>query len=201
MQRNNLWSRIPTVLTRVHSKELNVMNITYFQMEHGRALNLVPWTSAINQRHAPTPPQPRTARPPHHTVSPSPRYSPSISKPRAAKPWNTDTISGHFLFLSCFWWDYEIFGNVRLLLFPVGKRGRGFKCGSGTMKSICLPANYSKFELPHTEQVNNIGISIDIDEVLRINDGTYSITFSTYFNVEWKERRLNVTPEFGASLR
>ena len=90
---------------------------------------------------------------------------------------------------------------LKASFFPVGKRGRGFKCGSGTMKSICLPANYSKFELPHTEQVNNIGISIDIDEVLRINDGTYSITFATYFNVEWNERRLNVSPEFGASLR
>ena len=49
--------------------------------------------------------------------------------------------------------------------------------------------------------MNNIGISIDIDEVLRINDATYSITFATYFNVEWRERRLNLTPEFGASLR
>ena len=49
--------------------------------------------------------------------------------------------------------------------------------------------------------MNNIGISIDIDEVLRINDATYSITFATYFNVEWRGRGLNLTPEFGASLR
>ena len=52
-----------------------------------------------------------------------------------------------------------------------------------------------------TEQTNVIGVSIDIDEVLRIDDKDYSITFSTYFNVEWNERRLNVSPEFGASLR
>ena len=78
---------------------------------------------------------------------------------------------------------------------------RGFKCSPGNKKSICLPDTYSKFELPNTEKTNKIGISIDIDEVLRINDGTYSITFSTYFNVEWNERRLNVGPEFGASLR
>lgn len=38
-------------------------------------------------------------------------------------------------------------------------------------------------------------LSIDIDEVLRINDKDYSITFSTYFNVEWTERRLWVDPE------
>ena len=78
---------------------------------------------------------------------------------------------------------------------------RGFKCSAGNSKSICLPDSYSKFELPNTETTNQIGISIDIDEVLRINDGTYSITFSTYFNVQWNERRLNVGPEFGASLR
>ena len=46
-----------------------------------------------------------------------------------------------------------------------------------------------------------IGVSIDIDEVLRINDKDYSITFSTYFNVEWREKRLTMFPEFGASLR
>jgi len=86
-----------------------------------------------------------------------------------------------------------------LFLPALGKRG--FKCSAGISKSICLPDNYSKFELPYTEQTNVIGISIDIDEVLRINDGTYSITFSTYFNVEWNERRLNVFPDFGSSLR
>ena len=78
---------------------------------------------------------------------------------------------------------------------------RGFTCKEDVHKSLCLPENYSKFELPFTEKTNQIGISIDIDDVLRINDGTYSITFSTYFNVEWNERRLSVQPDFGASLR
>jgi hypothetical protein len=36
-------------------------------------------------------------------------------------------------------------------------------------------------------ETNNISIMIEIEEVLRINDKDYSITFSTYFNVEWKE--------------
>ena len=90
-------------------------------------------------------------------------------------------------------------GLAALYLPALGRRG--FKCSPGNSKSICLPDTYSKFELPNTEKTNKIDISIDIDEVLRINDGTYSITFSTYFNVEWNERRLNVGPEFGASLR
>ena len=55
--------------------------------------------------------------------------------------------------------------------------------------------DYSKFELPITEGVNKIFVSIEIDEVLRINDKDYSITFATYFNVEWTERRLWVDPQ------
>jgi len=72
---------------------------------------------------------------------------------------------------------------------------RGFMCSAGISKQICLPDNYSKFELPIAEGVNKIYISIDIDEVLRINDKDYSITFATYFNVEWYEHRLKVAKE------
>jgi len=50
------------------------------------------------------------------------------------------------------------------------------------------PAHWAQFELPYTLETNNISIIIDIEEVLRINDKDYSITFSTYFNVEWKEK-------------
>merc|ERR1719210_1908263 len=75
---------------------------------------------------------------------------------------------------------------------------RGFMCSAGISKQICLPDDYSKFELPIAEGVNNISISIEIDEVLRINDKDYSITFATYFNVEWTEHRLKVTKELEA---
>ena len=97
------------------------------------------------------------------------------------------------------------FSAILLVCALVSTQGslgkRGFTCKDGVHKSICLPENYSKFELPFTEKTNKIGISIDIDDVLRINDGTYSITFSTYFNVQWNERRLNLQPDFGASLK
>ena len=93
-----------------------------------------------------------------------------------------------------------LFTTAIFLILPSNGK-RGFTCSDEIPKSICLPENYSKFELPFTEKTNKISISIDIDDVLRINDGTYSITFSTYFNVEWNERRLNVGPDFGASLR
>ena len=74
--------------------------------------------------------------------------------------------------------------------------------------------------------MNKIYISLDIDEVfiyitfldhcfgllpyyplfhshlkvLRINDKDYSITFATYFNVEWYERRLKVVKELEVKI-
>jgi len=84
---------------------------------------------------------------------------------------------------------------VCLLMLNAESRGdSGFKCSDNKAKSVCLPDNYSKFELPHTDQSNKIGISMDIDEVMQINDNDYSITISMYFNVEWQEPRLKVLP-------
>ena len=49
-------------------------------------------------------------------------------------------------------------------------------------------------------ETNNISIIIEIEEVLRINDKDYSITFSTYFNVEWVEKRLAIMPQWAAEM-
>ncbi|XP_023331019.1 gamma-aminobutyric acid receptor subunit rho-1 isoform X1 [Eurytemora carolleeae] len=91
-------------------------------------------------------------------------------------------------------------GWLLLLYLPLSYKyansKRGFKCSAGISKSICLPDEYSKFELPFVDSTNEIYIGIDIDEVLRINDKDYSITFSTYFNVEWVERRLTVRKDW-----
>jgi len=43
-------------------------------------------------------------------------------------------------------------------------------CAHSQNKHLCLPQDYSKFELPHTESVNIVEIGIDISDVLRIND-------------------------------
>ena len=43
-------------------------------------------------------------------------------------------------------------------------------CASSPNKHLCLPPSYSKFELPHTDDVNIVEIGIDISDVLRIND-------------------------------
>ena len=63
------------------------------------------------------------------------------------------------------------------------------------------PPWFSIFEcFLSAEETNPIEVSIDIDEVLRINDKDYSITFATYFNVEWYERRLKVAKELEVSV-
>ena len=72
----------------------------------------------------------------------------------------------------------------------------GFRCNSEKRAPACLPKEYSKFDLPMKES-NKISVTIDISEVLRINDKDYSITFACYFNVEWEERRIWLGPDFG----
>ena len=69
---------------------------------------------------------------------------------------------------------------------------RDLKCSEG----VCLPKNYSKFKLP-SEARNEIGVSLDIDQVLSIDDSTTSIKLSMFFNVEWNDKRMVLSPENG----
>jgi hypothetical protein len=73
----------------------------------------------------------------------------------------------------------------------------GFRCKTGASTLACLPHDYSKFDLPIKKGVNVISVSIDIDEVLRINDKDYSITFAAYFNVKWQDPRIHLESDFG----
>ena len=63
---------------------------------------------------------------------------------------------------------------LALVLFTAlcvdGAKG-GFRCKDQVTTPACLAANYSKFELPITEGVNEIFVSIDIDEVKRKKGG------------------------------
>ena len=63
-------------------------------------------------------------------------------------------------------------------------------------EDVCLPANYSKLQPPADTQ-NKVGVAFDIDEVLKIEDSTTSITFSLFLNVEWNDRRLILDRKFG----
>ena len=46
------------------------------------------------------------------------------------------------------------------------------------------------------DKPNMISIEIHISDILKINDRDFSITFSLYFNVKWKEPRLRLNPSF-----
>lgn len=69
-------------------------------------------------------------------------------------------------------------------------------CGSSIPTYVCLPRNYSSMDIPLTDEPNHIGIEIHISDVLKINDRDFSITFSLYFNVQWREPRLQIDPSF-----
>ena len=95
-------------------------------------------------------------------------------------------------------------------------------CGSSIPTYVCLPRNYSSMDIPLTDEPNHIGklhiqwthiffteyqldkilvfyfqgIEIHISDVLKINDRDFSITFSLYFNVQWREPRLHIDPSF-----
>ncbi|XP_040575659.1 glycine receptor subunit alpha-2 [Lepeophtheirus salmonis] len=60
-------------------------------------------------------------------------------------------------------------------------------CAKGD--AICIPRNYSKFDLPNeTQTVVNVGI--DIKDIPKIDDKDFSITLNSFFVVRWKDERL-----------
>jgi hypothetical protein len=69
-------------------------------------------------------------------------------------------------------------------------------CGSGIATNVCLPKNYSSMDIPIRDGPNKISIQIDISDVLKIDDRDFSITFALYFNVQWREPRLQLNRGF-----
>ena len=69
-------------------------------------------------------------------------------------------------------------------------------CGSSIPTYVCLPRNYSSMDIPLMDEPNHINIEIHISDVLKINDRDFSITFSLYFNVQWREPRLQIDSSF-----
>lgn len=87
--------------------------------------------------------------------------------------------------------------NQRSASLSAAAAKNGFRCNNDKPVPVCLPKEYSKFELPTKGGLNIIRVTIEISEVLRINDKDYSITFACYFNVQWLEKRISLGPEFG----
>ena len=81
-----------------------------------------------------------------------------------------------------------------------GAKQSGFNCKSVTAGQACLPKEYSKYELPNPSGVNPIKFELLIQEVLRINDKDYSITFSCYYNIYWPDTRIRLSKDFGKDM-
>ena len=60
--------------------------------------------------------------------------------------------------------------------------------------SICIPKDYSKFDLPNeTRTVVNVGI--DIKDIPKIDDKDFSVTLNAFFVVQWTDERLLIDQE------
>lgn len=65
-------------------------------------------------------------------------------------------------------------------------------CAKGD--AICIPSNYSKFDLPNeTQTVVNVGI--DIKDIPKIDDQEYAITLNAFFVVRWQDERMIIDQE------
>jgi len=84
------------------------------------------------------------------------------------------------------------------LMEPQGSQGvsQVVSCDSAVQTYVCLPANYSSMDLPLPKEANLIQIEIHISDVLVIDDRDFSITYSLYFNVQWREPRLHINSDF-----
>ena len=60
--------------------------------------------------------------------------------------------------------------------------------------SICIPKDYSKFDLPNeTRTVVNVGI--DIKDIPKIDDKDFSVPLNAFFVVQWTDERLLIDQE------
>ena len=60
-------------------------------------------------------------------------------------------------------------------------------CAKGD--AICIPANYSKFDLPN-ETLTTVNVGIDIKDIPKIDDKEFSITLNAFFVVRWQDERM-----------
>lgn len=61
-----------------------------------------------------------------------------------------------------------------------------------TWQTICLPADYVKFELP-PETPTYVSIGVDIKDIPKVSDKDFSVTLNAYFIVKWRDPRIIVS--------
>ena len=79
-----------------------------------------------------------------------------------------------------------LFLSLYTMIPPLGQ-SQSTICAKGN--SICIPRDYSKFDLPNeTKTIVNVGI--DIKDIPKIADKEFSVTLNAFFVVRWKDERL-----------
>ena len=56
--------------------------------------------------------------------------------------------------------------------------------------ALCIPSNYSKFELPDANRPNTIKIGMDIKDITKIDEKESTITMTGYFIAKWIDNRI-----------
>ena len=76
--------------------------------------------------------------------------------------------------------------SLYTMIPPLGQ-SQSTICAKGN--SICIPRDYSKFDLPNeTKTIVNVGI--DIKDIPKIADKEFSVTLNAFFVVRCKDERL-----------
>ena len=84
---------------------------------------------------------------------------------------------------------------ILALILQEASCGSDFKCekdAEGSKKAVCIPRNYNSFQLPR-EDGNKVGVSLSYIKVISVDEDEFSITFETFFNIDWQDERLEIT--------
>ena len=88
--------------------------------------------------------------------------------------------------------DEQTFDASNSKKFPMNNKELKI-CAKG--ESICIPANYSKFDLPNEDETTQVSVGIDIKDIPNINDHEFSVTLNAFFVV-----RSELQPTFFKAL-
>ena len=86
---------------------------------------------------------------------------------------------------------------VQLSFFVESATSLGISCDNADPSFlVCLPNNYSKYEIPVKKGVNQIDVSIHLDEITKVDEKDYKVTIMLFLEVKWKDPRIILGKEF-----
>ena len=56
--------------------------------------------------------------------------------------------------------------------------------------NICIPSSYNQWEKPISDDIIEIGVDIEVLQIIEIDDFEFSITLVMYLNLYWNEPRI-----------